>query len=200
MNDGTVNNNLINPLAKNSLDENITQDQIKLYNIIQMCNICVAGDSYMTYQGTEYGNPGSDNNNGINWNVLKNSDRYFHCFADITKAINNLDDSNGFIGGRRGTLLYTCEKDGILIFERGCYLIVVNLSTKNDFDNYAVGVSKEGKYSYVLSSDENQYGGNGRINEFTVDTQNQEIHKRPFAIYVPLVPSLSAMILKYEKN
>lgn len=200
LNDSTVNNNLINPLAKHSLDENITQEQIKLYNIIQLCNISIGGDGYMNYLGTEYGNPGNSNNNGINWDVLKNNDRYFHCLAEMVKQVNDLDDSNGFISNKRVNLLYTCDDDGIMIFERGSCLIIVNLSSGKDYDNYAVGVTKEGKYSYALSTDNTQLGGNGRINEFTVETQNENVHKKPYAIYIPLVPSLSAMILKYEKN
>jgi 1,4-alpha-glucan branching enzyme len=68
------------------------------------------------------------------------------------------------------------EGDKIISFERNCHLFVFNFHMERAFTDYRIGVERPGSYKIVLSSDDSQFGGFGRVDTSLVHVSVPEGH------------------------
>lgn len=57
------------------------------------------------------------------------------------------------------------EDDKVIAFERAGVLFVFNFHPVKSFADYRIGIEDPGEYKIVLSSDDNEFGGFGRIDK-----------------------------------
>lgn len=59
----------------------------------------------------------------------------------------------------------TVQSDKVIVFERGNLLWIFNFHPTNSFTDYRVGTDWAGEYEVVLSSDDVEFGGHGRVDK-----------------------------------
>ena len=57
------------------------------------------------------------------------------------------------------------QSDKVIVFERGNLLWIFNFHPTNSFTDYRVGTDWAGEYEVVLSSDDVEFGGHGRVDK-----------------------------------
>lgn len=92
------------------------------------------------------------------------------------------------------------SNDCMLVFMRKAdepeETLVVILNFANIEKAFTVGVPYEGKYKEILNTDDKNFGGEGRVNEGFLMTQEEEFDGRRYSIEVTSAP-LSAVLLTY---
>jgi 1,4-alpha-glucan branching enzyme len=82
--------------------------------------------------------------------------------------------------------LYIDKEKQVLVYERGGYIFAFNFSPTNAYEGYRIPVVTRGKYKAVLSTDEIEFGGYGRISTDYVYTATAKKGEQPyFLIYLP---------------
>ncbi|MGL5649095.1 MAG: 1,4-alpha-glucan branching protein GlgB, partial [Clostridium sp.] len=76
-------------------------------------------------------------------------------------------------------------------------LVVLINFTPRYYENYEIEVPKKGTYIEVFNSDNNIYGGSGKINLEKSTTYEKEVDKLPYKIKIK-IPPMGGMILRYE--
>ena len=75
-------------------------------------------------------------------------------------------------------------------------IVILNFSKEN-FEEFRIGVNKEGKYKEILNTNQIKYGGDGQcINEKTIISEEVDMHGRKNSIKIK-IPALSGVVLKY---
>ena len=77
-------------------------------------------------------------------------------------------------------------------------LVLINF-TPVAYEDFIVGVSKEGKYEEILNSDDERFGGSGVINTGELKTQKFRAHGFEDSIRLR-VPPLAITVLKQKKQ
>jgi 1,4-alpha-glucan branching enzyme len=92
------------------------------------------------------------------------------------------------------------EKNQILVFSRGSFLFVFNFNPAQSFPNYEIRVSK-GSYQVVLSTDDEEFGGNNRIDKNYIyhSKLNPNSGNPGFDFITIYIPSRTAMVLGLDK-
>ena len=97
-------------------------------------------------------------------------------------------------------LMVDNKDQSVFAFERRCgnsYLIFIFNMTPNYYENFDIGVTRNGKYVEIFNSDKDVYGGNNAYNGLPVYTNEYGPENKPFKITIKLA-SYAAMIFKYE--
>ena len=85
-----------------------------------------------------------------------------------------------------------------MMYTKGEYVFVFNFHPERSFEGYYVPVGEEGEYRVVLSSDDEKFGGFGRVDRNAVYTATRtDADWVGFPCYLP---SRSAIVLKLTKK
>jgi 1,4-alpha-glucan branching enzyme len=75
------------------------------------------------------------------------------------------------------------------------FLIVVCNFTYHTYEDYLIGVPKDGSYREILNSDAEEFGGANYINKKVIKAQEVSFHGRPFSVQLT-IPAFSISILR----
>ena len=82
--------------------------------------------------------------------------------------------------------LYIDKEKQVLVYERGGYIFAFNFSPVNSYESYNIPTVTRGKYKVILSTDEIEFGGYGRISTDYIYTAKAPKNSQPsFKIYLP---------------
>lgn len=76
-----------------------------------------------------------------------------------------------------------------------CLLFITNM-TPMTWENYKLGVPKEGKYKVILNSDEKRFGGNGNVIEKEYESRPDYCDYKDFSISLN-IPPYTALVLEF---
>lgn len=97
-------------------------------------------------------------------------------------------------------LMVDNSNDSVFAFERydndSRFIFVFNM-TPNFYNDYDIGVTKEGIYEEIFNSDKDVYGGYNQYNGLPLQTEDFGPENRPYRIRIKLA-SFGAMIFKYK--
>jgi 1,4-alpha-glucan branching enzyme len=183
---------------------------LALHKMIRLLTFGLGGEAYLTFMGNEFGHP-----EWIDFPRAGNGNSYHHCrrrfdlprddllkYKFLLKFDNDmcmLEHNFRFMNcGDNGYITVKHEGDKIIAFERGNMLWVFNFHPTQSFPNYWIGVEWTGGYHYVISTDDEAYGGFKRIDTSTHPQSYPENYQGRQCKIELYLPSRSAFVLRRD--
>jgi 1,4-alpha-glucan branching enzyme len=145
-----------------------------LHKMIRLITMSAGGDGYLAFMGNEFGHPEwidfprPGNGNSFQycrrqWSLLSNPDLKYHQLNDFDHDMIHTTVFYKVFDQEYPDLKWIHEDDKVLAFERGGLLFVFNFSPNHDYTDYAIPVSHGTDHVVLFTSDDDRYGGFGRI-------------------------------------
>ena len=182
-----------------------------LHKMIRLITASTINGGYLNFMGNEFGHPEwidfPREGNGWSckyarrqWDLVDNSDLYYHELGEFDKAMIHL------IGGIKGfenlpiINLWDNEGDQVVAYMRGDYVFVFNWNGQKSYPDYGF-LAPAGKYSVVLNTDARQFAGFG-ISDDTIEhfTQGDPLYDKDGKGWLKIyLPARTAVVLKKEE-
>lgn len=168
---------------------------VALHKMIRLITSSLAGEGYLNFMGNEFGHPEwidfpREGNNWSyhycrrQWSLAENSDLRYEYLNNFDKAmIAFLKKERIMI--KKAECQYIHNDDKILIYSKGKDVFVFNFNPSRSFDGYWIPVNETGKYQVILSTDEKNFGGFGRVDKDYIYTAERTKNKAGFKCYLP---------------
>ena len=148
---------------------------IALHKLLRLITISTSGGGYLTFMGNEFGHPEwidfPREGNGWSyhyarrqWHLAFDQQLRFHYLLDFEKAMVELIKESNIFEYSFPRLLLNQEADQVLAFKRGDYTFVFNFNPYQSFTDYRIA-AEPGKYRMMLSSDDEEFGGQNRVDK-----------------------------------
>ena len=169
---------------------------VALHKLIRFITATAGGDGYLNFMGNEFGHPEwidfPREGNGWShfycrrqWSLADSPFLKYSYLNEFDRAMIGLVNESGLLKKAPRSLFVDKEKQ-VLVYERGGYIFAFNFSPTNAYEGYRIPTVTRGKYKAVLSTDEIQFGGYGRISTEYVYTATAGKGEQPsFLIYLP---------------
>ena len=193
-------------MAKNS-HSHIIDRGIALHKMIRLITASLGGEGYLNFMGNEFGHPEwidfPREGNGWSyhycrrqWSLADNKDLKYSFLLEFDhKMIKFLKKER--ILTKKAVDKWIHNDDKVIIFTKGDLVFAFNFSPTNSYTDYFIPVDSAGEYSVVLSTDNENFGGFGRVDENYLYTAKKLGDKRiGFNLYLP---SRTAIVLKKNK-
>ena len=184
----------------------VVERGIALHKIIRLLTLSLGGEGYLNFMGNEFGHPewidfpreGNDwsyhycrrqwslaDNGYLKYEWLGNFDKQMIAFAKKSRLLTGTAQN-----------LYVHQDDKVLAYQKRGQVFIYNLHPEKSFDGYFIPVPRKGDYTVILSTDDTDLGGQGRISkEVTYTAYKHEDGRVGFKIYLP---SRTACVLKHK--
>lgn len=176
-------------------DQDLTVERaVALHKMIRLVTAASNSGGYLNFMGNEFGHPewidfpreGNEWSYKYarrQWQLADDPKLKYKWLRDFDKAmIDTLTQVQGDIG-----YVTINDDDHVLAFARGEYFFAFNFHPTQSFPDYGMSVP-EGAYEVVLSSDDEQFGGQGRI-----DSKQDYVSDGILKLYLP---SRTSVILR----
>merc|ERR1711988_1988534 len=90
--------------------------------------------------------------------------RYKH-MNNFERAMNFMEEEYQVISDMHQYVSKKCNKDKMIVYEKGPCVIVINMHPCNSYSDYRVGCLHGVEYKIVLNSDREEFGGWSNVNE-----------------------------------
>ncbi|KAI3404989.2 GLC3 [Candida oxycetoniae] len=179
-----------------------------LHKMIRLITFALGGEGYLNFEGNEFGHPewldfprvGNKESyhyarrqfNLIEDDLLRY--KYLFEFDSAMQHLDVLDSPQAYVSLKH-------ESDKVLVFERNGLLFIFNFNPTQSFPDYKVGVDVPGTYEIILNTDDEKFGGHGRIEDSKNGekqkffTNNDGWNNRANSLMV-YIPSRTALVLK----
>ena len=190
----------------------LTQDTvidrgIALHKLIRLVTMTLGGEGYLNFMGNEFGHP-----EWIDFPREGNGWSYHYCRRQWHLADDGLLRYGDLLAFDRAMVSLAKEHDlfadaphclfidadcKVLNYCRGDVVFALNFSPDGYYEDYYVTVPKSGKYRVIMSSDEQRFGGLGRIDgEYVYKSEKQPDGAHKIRMYLPA--RCGACIVKVE--
>ena len=143
-----------------------------LHKILRLITLALGGEGYLTFMGNEFGHPEwvdcPREGNGWSyqyarrqWSLTNNPKLKYGQLETFDTAM--MEIAKLVLGTPAAKMLSQDQANQCFQFERGNLIFAVNLSPSISVADYGFPVPAEGEYRLILSSDDPQFGGHGRI-------------------------------------
>ncbi len=193
-------------MSKNS-QSLIIDRGIALHKMIRLITASLGGEGYLNFMGNEFGHPEwidfPREGNGWSyhycrrqWSLADNKDLKYSFLLEFDhKMIKFLKKER--ILSKKAVQRWLHNDDKVIIFTKGDLVFAFNFSPTNSYTDYFIPVDSAGEYKVVLSTDNENFGGFGRIDENYIYTAKKNNDNRlGFNLYLP---SRTAIVLKKTK-
>ena len=193
-------------MSKNS-QSLIIDRGIALHKMIRLITASLGGEGYLNFMGNEFGHPEwidfPREGNGWSyhycrrqWSLADNKDLKYSFLLEFDhKMIKFLKKER--ILTKKAVDKWIHNDDKVIIFTKGDLVFAFNFNPVNSYTDYFIPVDSAGEYSVVLSTDNENFGGFGRVDENYLYTAKKFGDKRiGFNLYLP---SRTAIVLKKNK-
>ncbi|KAK0173921.1 hypothetical protein PV328_007057 [Microctonus aethiopoides] len=147
---------------------------IALHNMIRLLTYGLGGEAYLNFMGNEFGHPEwldfprAGNNSSYHyarrqWHLADDSLLKYQYLNNWDREMNMLEEKYTWLPTDPGYVSCKHEDDKIIVFDRAGLVFVFNFHTEKSFPDYPIGVPNAGTYKVVLNSDDEQFGGQSRI-------------------------------------
>ncbi len=146
---------------------------IALHKMIRLFSIGAGGEAYLNFMGNEFGHPEwidfPREGNGWSyhycrrqWSLADNESLRYGELNEFDRAMIALLKSEQMLS-EPAVNRWMHQEDKVLVYTKGELVFVFNLHPSRSFDGYFVPVGEAGRYKVVLSTDEERFGGFGRV-------------------------------------
>lgn len=176
---------------------------IALHKMIRLFTLAGGGEAYLNFMGNEFGHPEwidfPREGNGWSfhycrrqWSLRDNGFLKYQWLGDFDHDMVMLTKRNHIFDQKMADLLLNREKDQILAFYRKGLLFVFNFNPTQSFTSVGVDVPANANYEVRLSTDDEKYGGQNRIDHITYPVK-EDNGKYYLELYLP---ARTAVVLK----
>ncbi len=185
----------------------VVERGMALHKLLRLLTMSLGGEGYLTFMGNEFGHPEwidfpREGNNWSyhycrrQWSLADNPALKYKFLNRFEAAMVSLAKRLRIFTGKDRQLL-AHNGDKLLAYRKGSALFVFNFHPTQSFDGYFVPVDEPGEYAVLLSSDDFDFGGQGRVHRLTYTAQKQPDGRIGFQMYLP---SRTATVLKKQKK
>ncbi len=180
---------------------------VALHKMIRLLTASLAGEGYLNFMGNEFGHPEwidfpREGNNWSyhycrrQWSLVDNHALRYEGLSLFDKAMISLLKKNRLLS-KPTKNLWMKNDEKILIYEKGDFIFAFNFNPHRSFEGYFIPSWRVGKYKTVLSSDEERFGGFGRVKEgYCYKSEQTKDARAGFYTYLP---SRTALVFKKVK-
>ncbi|KAL4991230.1 1,4-alpha-glucan-branching enzyme [Aspergillus falconensis] len=189
----------------------IIERGMALHKMIRLVTHSLGGEGYLNFEGNEFGHPEwldfprAGNNNSF-WyarrqlNLTEDPLLRYKFLNEFDRAMQLTESKYGWLHAPQAYISLKHEGDKVLVFERAGLLWIFNFHPTESFTDYRVGVERAGTYRVVLDTDDQAFGGLGRINKETrFFTTDMEWNGRRNYLQV-YIPTRTALALALEET
>jgi len=192
----------------------IDSDNIKvarglaLQKMIRLITLGTAGNGYLNFMGNEFGHPEwidfpREGNNWSyhyarrQWHLVDDDNLKYQFLARFDRDMVDLTKTHRLLDTADLHLLYEHSDNKVVGFERAGLLFVFNFHPEQSYSDYRLE-APPGTYRMLLTSDDSQYGGHGRLaadqEHLTLNDKDDQAGKNYLSLYLP---SRTAMVLQH---
>ncbi|KAL6115834.1 gbe1 [Pungitius sinensis] len=184
---------------------------MQLHKMIRLLTHGLGGEGYLNFIGNEFGHPEwldfprEGNNQSYHYarrqfNLLETDHLRYHQLYAFDRDMNRTEDKFGWLAAPPGFVSAKHGEDKVIVFDRGHVVFIFNFHPSKSFQGYRVAVEAPGKYKIKLDSDQDLYGGHGRLDHNTeFYTEPQPFNGRPHSMQV-YIPCRTAIVLANEER
>ena len=172
---------------------------IELHKMIRFVTLTLACEGYLNFMGNEFGHPEwidfPREGNGWSfkyarrqWSLADNGYLKYQWLQEFDRAMTEFARKYKVMDKPGAQSLWIDNRSKIIAFERGGLLFAFNFhptrsATKFFLHTHPTGA---GKYTAIFSTDDVEFGGQGRIDEkYVYETTNDKKRGQGFEIYLP---------------
>jgi 1,4-alpha-glucan branching enzyme len=152
----------------------IIERGIALHKMIRMFTISLGGQAYMNFMGNEFGHPewidfpreGNDWSYKYcrrQWSLVDHPDLKYQFLNNFDRAMIKVIRENDIMRSLFANQLNMDANNKTLVFERNNLVFLFNFHPTNSIPDYQFKVHKAGAYRIILNSDDQEFGGHGRV-------------------------------------
>lgn len=190
---------------------------IALHKMIRLVTFALGGEGYLNFEGNEFGHPEwldfprAGNNESYHYarrqfNLIEDDLLRYKFLFHFDAAMQHLDEKYQVLLAPQAYVSLKHEGDKVLVFERNGLLFIFNFHPTNSYPDFKVGVETPGVYKIVLNSDDEQFGGHGRISNVDSEgkdlqffTRDERWNDRSNALFT-YIPSRTALVLQIKEK
>ena len=176
-----------------------THRGVALHKMIRLVTLACAHKGYLNFMGNEFGHPEwidfPSPANGYSyhharrlWSLKYDNNLYFADLFAFDRQMITLARQTRLFDWDTPGLLHIHEDDKILAFERAGFIFVFNFHPEHSFADYQIH-APAGKYEMCLDTDEQRFGGSGRLNpnqvHFTLPLGDAAKNGNALSLYLP---------------
>ena len=178
-----------------------------LHKMLRLITISLGGEGYLNFMGNEFGHPEwidfPREGNGWShlycrrqWHLADDPKLHYCELLAFDREMIRMAKTHRILG-KKPISLYIDEEKQVLVYERGGLVFAMNFSPETSYEGYLLKNLKRGTYTPLLSTDEERFGGYGRVGmDVEYHVAKQQDTSLGFPIYLP---SRSAICLKKVK-
>ena len=180
---------------------------VALHKLLRLLTMSIGGEGYLTFMGNEFGHPEwidfPREGNGWSyhycrrqWSLAENPNLRYEFLNNFELAMIDLARKQRLFTGKI-KMIHIDHERKVMIYQRGTSVFAFNFHPNQSYDGFFLPVEDEGEYSILLSSDNFNFGGHGRVATANVySAKKNENGKVGFQIYLP---NRTAVVLKKKK-
>ena len=145
-----------------------------LHKMIRLITIAAGGDAYLNFMGNEFGHPEwidfPREGNGWSykharrqWSLAEDEKLRFHQLEAFDRAMIALVKESGLLDDGYAYRLQMDEGAKTIVFSHCDMIFVFNWHPTQSTDDYIIKVREPGKYKLIMSTDDVEFGGFGRM-------------------------------------
>ena len=179
---------------------------IALHKMIRLITLVTSGNAYLNFMGNEFGHPEwidfpREGNNWSyhyarrQWSLFQNHELRYHFLSDFDRSMINSGKKYRLLSTPLPEIRHVNTADQVLAFERAGLLFIFNFNPVKSFPDYGLACNA-GRYEVILSTDDPNFGGQGRIDEkIQYGTFPQKTFYTGYMLKIYL-PSRTGIVLK----
>ena len=169
---------------------------IALHKMIRLLTMAAGGTGYLTFMGNEFGHPEwidfprPGNNDSFKycrrqWSLLHNGFLKYELLNNFDHDMIHTAKAHRIFDQFFPDLRWMHVDDHVIAFERGGLLFVFNFSPAQSYTDYPIPVSQGKDYQVLFSTDDERYGGYGRVAHDTISSFVPGMEGSHVRLYLP---------------
>ncbi len=170
---------------------------IDFHKIIRLATAVLARGGYLNFMGNEFGHPEwidfPREGNGWSyhharrqWSLVRDPFSKFEFLSNFDRALMTHLRTTDILNAPDAEVVWLDEQKNIMIFRRAANTYLINWHPTRSEEHVFVYCGEEtGAYRIALSSDDDAFGGQGRVDGDVVYTPTETPHGNGFFVYVP---------------
>lgn len=149
---------------------------IALHKMIRLFTISLGGEAWLNFMGNEFGHPEwidfpragnqwSYHYARRQWSLVEKKFLKYHWLADFDRAMIAFVKHSNVMLSLPPWLLQVDDANKTIVYERNNYIFVFNWHPANALPDYEISLKEGGNYRLVLTTDDAEFGGFGRIDK-----------------------------------
>ena len=179
---------------------------IALHKMIRLSTITMGAEGYLNFMGNEFGHPEwidfPREGNGWSfkhcrrqWSLADADYLRYYDLNEFDKAMIHFVSEEGLMGVEP-TQLWIDQRKKLVAFKKKNFVFIFNFHPTDSYPGLEIPIHEDGKFKVVLDTDEERFGGFGRISHQTVYESNHLPTIKDYKGIKIYSPCRTAMVLK----